>query len=223
MPSGLPCRVRQLGLADYLETWQAMRDFTDQRSAQTVDEIWLVEHHPVFTQGQAGRAEHVLAAGDIPLVQTDRGGQVTYHGPGQLVVYPLLALKRLGLGVRDWVTCIERTVAATLAEYGVESYPKADAPGVYVGGRKIASLGLRVRRGSSYHGVAINLDMDLSPFARINPCGYEGLMMTQLVDELAAQERPPELMTQFGQRFLSVLAQKLSLELQFDSEETLES
>lgn len=223
MPSGLPCRVRQLGLADYLETWQAMRDFTDQRSAQTVDEIWLVEHHPVFTQGQAGRAEHVLAAGDIPLVQSDRGGQVTYHGPGQLVVYPLLTLRRLGLGVRDWVTCIERTVVATLAEYGVESYPKADAPGVYVGGKKIASLGLRVRRGSSYHGVAINLDMDLSPFARINPCGYEGLMMTQLVDELAAQGRPPELMAQFSQRFLSVLAQKLSLELQFDSEETLES
>lgn len=223
MPSGLPCRVRQLGLADYLVTWQAMRDFTDQRSAQTVDEIWLVEHHPVFTQGQAGRAEHVLAAGDIPLVQTDRGGQVTYHGPGQLVVYPLLALKRLGLGVRDWVTCIERTVVATLAEYGVESYSKADAPGVYVGGKKIASLGLRVRRGSSYHGVAINLDMDLSPFARINPCGYEGLMMTQLVDELAKQGGAPELMAQFSQRFLSVLAQKLSLELQFDSEETLES
>lgn len=177
-----PLLVRQLGLSAYAQTWQAMRQFTDARTPDADDELWVVEHPPVYTQGQAGKPEHVLAPGDIPVVPTDRGGQVTYHGPGQLVVYPLLDLKRLKLGVRDLVTLLENTVVALLGEYGVASAAKPDAPGVYVDGRKIASLGLRVRRGCSFHGVAVNVDMDLEPFLRINPCGYNGLQMTQLRD-----------------------------------------
>ena len=159
-----------------------MRDFTDQRTADTADELWLVQHPPVFTQGQAGRAEHLLNPGDIQVVQTDRGGQVTYHGPGQLVAYPLLDLRRLGLGVRDLVSVLENTVIQFLAARSVTAVAKADAPGVYVNGRKIASLGLRVRRGCSFHGVSLNIHMDLAPFLRINPCGYNGLQMTQLAD-----------------------------------------
>ena len=177
-------RVRWLGLAEYQQVWQAMRDFTDQRDAETADEIWLVEHPPVFTQGQAGKAEHVVRQTHIPIVASDRGGQVTYHGPGQLVVYPLFDLKRLGLGVRAMVSCLEHSVIMLLQEHAIEAVARADAPGVYVGGRKIASLGLRVRRGCSYHGLALNLDMDLAPFADINPCGYPEMQMTQLADEL---------------------------------------
>lgn len=157
-----------------------MTDFTNQRTPETLDQFWLVEHPPVFTQGQAGKAEHLLFPGDIPVVQTDRGGQVTYHGPGQLVAYPLLDLRRLNFGVRELVTRIEQTIIATLAHYGIESAAKADAPGVYVNGDKIASLGLRVRRGCSFHGLALNVAMDLAPFQRINPCGYQGLAMTQI-------------------------------------------
>lgn len=174
--------VSYLGLCPYETVWQAMTEFTDQRTTETPDQLWLVEHPPVFTQGQAGKAEHLLFSNEIPVIQTDRGGQVTYHGPGQLVAYPLLDLKRLKIGVRDLVTAIENTIIQTLAHYGIESAAKADAPGVYVQGKKIASLGLRVRRGCSFHGLALNVDMDLSPFLQINPCGYQGLEMTRIKD-----------------------------------------
>ncbi|MNF98154.1 Octanoyltransferase [compost metagenome] len=165
-----------------------MRRFTDQRGPETCDEVWLVEHPAVFTQGQAGKAEHLLVPGDIPVVQTDRGGQVTYHGPGQLVAYLLLDVRRLGFGVRDLVSRIERCLIELLASYGVEAAAKADAPGVYVDGAKIASLGLRIRNGCSFHGLALNVDMDLAPFRRINPCGYAGLAMTQLRDQAGSIE-----------------------------------
>jgi lipoyl(octanoyl) transferase len=170
--------VRRLGRQDYLPTWQAMRAFTDARGPDTRSEFWLVEHPPVFTQGQAGRAEHLLDPGDIPVVQTDRGGQVTYHGPGQLVLYLLLSLREAGIGVRGLVGAMETTVIDLLAARGVSASARADAPGVYVDDRKIASLGLRVRRGCSYHGLALNVCNDLAPFMRINPCGYAGLEVT---------------------------------------------
>lgn len=173
-------QIRQLGLQPYEPISQAMHDFTDTRDETTADEIWLVEHERVFTQGQAGKAEHVLVPGDIPVIQSDRGGQVTYHGPGQQVMYVLLNLKRRKLGVRELVTILEQTVVNTLAELQIEAYPRTDAPGVYVDGRKICSLGLRIRKGCSFHGLALNIDMDLSPFLRINPCGYAGLEMTQV-------------------------------------------
>ncbi len=173
-------QIRQLGLQPYEPISKAMHDFTDTRDETTADEIWLVEHERVFTQGQAGKAEHVLVPGDIPVIQSDRGGQVTYHGPGQQVMYVLLNLKRRKLGVRELVTILEQTVVNTLAELQIEAYPRADAPGVYVDGRKICSLGLRIRKGCSFHGLALNIDMDLSPFLRINPCGYAGLEMTQV-------------------------------------------
>lgn len=160
----------------------AQQAFTDGRELQTPDEIWWLEHDPVFSQGQAGRAEHVLAPGSIPVVQSDRGGQVTYHGPGQLVGYLLIDVRRLQLGVRGLVSAIENAIIATLAGWGIEAAARAEAPGVYVGAAKIASLGLRVRRGCSYHGLALNVDMDLEPFARINPCGMAGLAVTQLAD-----------------------------------------
>lgn len=172
--------IRQLGVQPYEPVSQAMHDFTDQRDEQTPDEIWLVEHTPVFTQGQAGKAEHLLTTGDIPVIQSDRGGQVTYHGPGQQVMYVLLNLKRRKLGVRELVSLLEQTVVNTLAEYGIDSHPRADAPGVYVGERKICSLGLRIRKGCSFHGLALNIAMDLTPFLRINPCGYAGMEMTQV-------------------------------------------
>jgi lipoyl(octanoyl) transferase len=172
--------VRLLGLQPYQPTFERMQAFTNERTPQTADEIWVLEHQPVFTQGQAGKAEHLLNPGDIPVVQVDRGGQVTYHGPGQLVIYLMLDLKRNGLGVRDLVTLMEEAVVELLAGQGVAAAPKADAPGVYVEGRKICSLGLRVRRGCSFHGLALNIDMDMEPFLRINPCGYAGLEMTQL-------------------------------------------
>lgn len=174
--------VRVLGLQPYEPVLEAMRRFTEQREASTVDEVWLVEHPPVFTQGQAGKAEHLLVPGEIPVVQSDRGGQVTYHGPGQLVAYLLLDVRRLGFGVRDLVSRIERSLIELLAGYDVQAAAKPDAPGVYVKGAKIASLGLRIRNGRSFHGLALNVDMDLAPFRRINPCGYAGLAMTQLRD-----------------------------------------
>jgi lipoyl(octanoyl) transferase len=200
--------VRRLGQVDYLSCWQAMSDFTNHRTPDTPDELWLVQHPPVFTQGQAGKPEHLLVPGDIPVVQSDRGGQVTYHGPGQLVAYPLLDLRRLKMGVRDLVTRIEQSLVDTLADYGIVSAPKADAPGVYVEGRKIASLGLRVRKGCSFHGLALNVNMDLSPFSRINPCGYRGLEMTQMADLLP---EPPAL-EEVEVRLVAHLARKLGYE-----------
>ncbi|WP_017222747.1 lipoyl(octanoyl) transferase LipB [Moritella dasanensis] len=174
--------IRQLNRQPYSTVFDAMKSFTENRDDNTEDELWFVEHDPVFTQGQAGKAEHILATGDIPVVQADRGGQVTYHGPGQQVVYFLLDIKRRKLGVRALVTHIENGIVATLAESGVEAYPRADAPGVYVADKKVASLGLRIRKGRSFHGLALNVNMDLSPFLRINPCGYAGMEMTQTSD-----------------------------------------
>lgn len=177
--------LRKLGLQPYEPVSHAMHAFTDSRTPETQDEIWLVEHPKVFTQGQAGKAEHVLFPGDIPVIQSDRGGQVTYHGPGQQVMYVMIDIKRRKIGVRQLVTAIEQTVVDTLAFFNIDAYPKADAPGVYVDGKKICSLGLRIRRGCSLHGLALNIDMDLEPFLRINPCGYAGLQMTQ-----ASLEKP---------------------------------
>ena len=171
---------RWLGRADYASTWRAMQSFTDERDAATPDEIWFLEHAPVFTQGLNGRQEHLLAPGDIPVVGIDRGGQVTYHGPGQLVIYPLIDLRRLRIGVRELVVALETAVIGLVAAHGITAAGRRDAPGVYVEGRKLASLGLRIRRGCSYHGMALNVDMDLEPFGRINPCGMAGLEMTQL-------------------------------------------
>ena len=175
--------VRNLGVQPYEEIWHKMQHFTDNRDADTLDEIWLVEHNPVFTQGQAGKPEHLLQQSAIPVVQSDRGGQITYHGPGQQVMYVLIDIKRHAeLNVRQLVTALEQTVVKTLADYGIEGYPKADAPGVYIDGKKICSLGLRIRHGRSFHGLAFNINMDLTPFHYINPCGYAGLEMAQLAD-----------------------------------------
>ncbi len=187
-PTGLPATaeagewpsLKWLGRVDYEPTWRAMQVQTDGATAATRDEFWFLEHPPVFTMGMNAAAEHLLAVGDIPVVDIDRGGQVTYHGPGQLVVYPLLDLTRRGLGVRTLVVGIENAIVATLEGWGIEAQGRRDAPGVYVGKRKIASVGLRIRRGRSYHGLALNVAMDLEPFARINPCGYAGLQMTQV-------------------------------------------
>ncbi len=182
-----------------------MSELTDTRDAGTPDQLWLVEHDPVFTQGRAGKPEHLLMPGDIPVVQTDRGGQVTYHGPGQVVLYPLLDVRRAGLGVRELVSALENAAIALLAGYGIEARARADAPGVYVGEGKIASLGLRIRRGASFHGIALNVDGDLSPFARINPCGYAGLEMIRLADLM---ERPPSV-TDVGEALAACLAREL--------------
>jgi len=167
---------------DYTKVWHAMQEFTDNRGDDTADELWLVEHPPVFTQGQAGKEEHLLMPGDIPVVKVDRGGQVTYHGPGQQVIYFMINLRRRKMGVRQLVTLIENSIVAALSDYNIEAYAKPDAPGVYVDEKKVASLGLRVRKGCSFHGLAINVDMDLAPFLRINPCGYAGLEMVQTID-----------------------------------------
>lgn len=172
--------VKSLGRVAYQPIWDAMKDLTAQRNGETVDELWLLEHDPVFTQGQAGKAEHLLATGDIPVIQVDRGGQVTYHGPGQLVGYLLVDIARKKMGARELVTRIEQVIVNTLKHFGVESSPKADAPGVYVEDAKIASLGLRIRRGCSLHGLAINVVGDMEPFLRINPCGYGGMQMLKL-------------------------------------------
>ena len=171
-------KTRILGLVEYEPTWQAMREFTDQRGANTADELWVCEHAPVYTLGQAGKREHILHAAGIPIVNSDRGGQVTYHGPGQVVVYTLVNLRRAGIGVRELVIRLENSVIALLAEFGVQAHGRRDAPGVYVEDAKIAALGLRVRRSCAYHGIALNIDLDLAPFRGINPCGYEDLIVT---------------------------------------------
>lgn len=180
--SGNNLVVRELGRRDYEPVWRAMQRFTDQRDEATVDEIWLLEHPPVFTQGQAGKSEHLLSPGDIPVIQVDRGGQVTFHGPGQLVGYLLIDIRRMGIGARELVTRIEQALVATLATLGISAAPRQDAPGVYTSNKKIASLGLRIRKGCSFHGLALNIDMDLTPFRRINPCGYAGMEMAQVKD-----------------------------------------
>ncbi|MFP4138224.1 MAG: lipoyl(octanoyl) transferase LipB [Halomonas sp.] len=206
--------LHRLGRRPYEPVWQAMRELTDTRDAETPDQFWLVEHEPVFTQGQAGKPEHLLMPGDIPVVQTDRGGQVTYHGPGQVVLYPLIDVRRAGLGVRELVSALENAVITMLAEHGVTARASPDAPGVYVqqaggGEAKIASLGLRIRRGGSFHGVALNIDGDLSPFRRINPCGYAGMAMTRLADLV---EVCPDV-ERAGERLAECLALQLGREL----------
>jgi lipoyl(octanoyl) transferase len=168
------------GLENYSTTWQAMRDFTDARTANTQDEIWILQHPPVFTQGQGGKPEHLHEAGNIPVVQSDRGGQITYHGPGQLIAYLLMDLRRLKLSPRQLVTRIEKTVIDLLRDYQIEARARSDAPGVYVEDAKICSLGLRIRKGCAYHGLALNVDMDLAPFSQINPCGFKDLPLTQM-------------------------------------------
>ena len=175
-------QIHNLGLRPYQEIWDAMRACTAARDADSADQIWLVQHPPVYTQGQAGKPEHLLAPGDIPVIQIDRGGQITYHGPGQSVMYLLLDLRRADIGIRALVSLIEESVIGYLQELGIRAQSRIDAPGVYVDGKKIASLGLRVRGGCTYHGVALNVDMDLEPFSRINPCGLVGMQMTQLRD-----------------------------------------
>lgn len=173
-------QLRWLGRVDYESTWRAMQEFTATRDATTGDEIWFLEHPPVFTLGMNAKREHLLAPAEIPVIQIDRGGQVTYHGPGQLVVYPLLDVRRLGMGVRQLVVALENAVIAMVAEHGVQAVSRRDAPGIYVDGRKLASIGLRIRRGCSFHGMALNVSMDLEPFRRINPCGFSGLEVTDL-------------------------------------------
>ncbi|WP_447928795.1 lipoyl(octanoyl) transferase LipB [Vreelandella sp. EE27] len=206
--AGEPIEFYALGRQPYAPVWQAMRHLTDTRDEHTADQFWWVEHDPVFTQGQAGKPEHLLMPGDIPVVQTDRGGQVTYHGPGQVVLYPLLDVRRAKIGVRELVSALENAVIAVLGEYGVSARARPDAPGVYVptpmGEAKIASLGLRIRRGASYHGVALNVSADLAPFARINPCGYAGMAVTRLADLVKIQA--PEAV---GEQLARALACKL--------------
>ena len=193
--------VRRLGLMDYEPVWRAMQAFTDQRDENTPDELWIVEHPPVFTQGQAGRAEHILAPGDIPVIQVDRGGQVTYHGPGQVVAYPLIDIGRSDMGVRDLVTGIEQAIIDVLKSYGVDAQLMDGAPGVYIDGVKIASLGLRIRKGKSFHGLSFNVDMDLEPFQRINPCGFQGLQVTNLaaLAEVSMTDVEDRLIASLGQ------------------------
>lgn len=204
-PRSEPLLFRRLGRREYALVFDAMRKFTESRAVDTPDELWWVEHPPVFTQGLAGRAEHLLAPGDIPVIQVDRGGQVTFHGPGQVVAYCLLDVRRLGLGVRALVTVLERSVIELLAAHGIVAHARPDAPGVYVEGAKVASLGLRIRQGRSYHGLSLNVAMDLEPFGRINPCGLPGLRVTQLRDlgiyltpDAVAEELLPGLGRQFG-------------------------
>ena len=197
--------IRDIDSGDYQTIWQAMQNFTDLRDDSVVDELWVVEHNPVFTQGQAGKEEHLLNPGDIPIVKVDRGGQVTYHGPGQLVIYLLINLRRKKIGVRDLVTLIEESIVEMLKSFGINAYAKKVAPGVYIDEKKVASLGLRVRRGCSFHGLALNVDMDLEPFLRINPCGYAGLEMVQ-----TSQINGPSTIQEAAQPLTSILANKLS-------------
>ena len=198
--------VRQLGRQPYEPIFEAMKRFTDERDQNTQDEIWLVEHDAVFTQGQAGKAEHILMPGDIPVVQVDRGGQVTYHGPGQQVIYLMLNIKRRKLGVRHLVTAMEEAVVGLLGKYGVNAYPKPDAPGVYVDEKKVCSLGLRIRNGCSFHGLALNVNMDLSPFQRINPCGYAGM---EMID--TARLNGPTTLETAGNELTHLLLEALSI------------
>lgn len=198
--------VRELGLVDYKTTLQAMKTFTDSRTPESPDELWLLQHPRVFTQGQAGKEEHVLAAGDIPVVQADRGGQITYHAPGQWVLYILVDLRRHALGVRGLVDLIESSLVQLLAEYDIEANARPDAPGVYVAGEKIAALGLRVRKGCSYHGLALNVELELEPFQRINPCGYEGLKVTSMKKCLPGRSLDIEAV---GRSLVSIVASQL--------------
>jgi len=200
--------VRRLGRVEYEPTWRAMQQFTAERNAETPDEIWFLEHPPVFTLGMNASADHVLVPGDIPVVQIDRGGQVTYHGPGQLVVYPLVDLRRAKLGVRDVITALEQSVIQLARDFGITAETRHGAPGIYVGAKKLGSVGIRVRRHSSYHGLAVNVNLDLEPFSRINPCGYEGLQMTQLSElggpdsvDRAADALEPHLLRALGFSF----------------------
>lgn len=201
-----------MGLRPYAETWRAMREYTDQRDAESPDQLWLLEHPPVFTLGQAGKPEHLLAPGEIPVIKTDRGGQVTYHGPGQLVAYLLLDLRRAGLGVRGLVTLLEQAVIDLLRAEGIEASAREDAPGVYIAEAKIASVGLRVRHGCSFHGLSLNVAMDLTPFERINPCGYPGLEVTQLSELVEEADLP-----RVGQELSQHLARGLGYTLEFDA------
>lgn len=199
--------IRYLGLADYVPVWEAMQRFTEQRNSETPDEIWFLEHPPVFTQGQAGKAEHILAPGDIPVVQVDRGGQVTYHGPGQLVGYLLIDIKRHAMGVRELVTVIEESIVKLLANYGITAAPRADAPGVYVErGAKIAQLGLRVKKGCSFHGLSLNIDMNMEPFMRINPCGHVGMEVTSIALEGGSVQSPMKIAEQLQSHLMHALA-----------------
>ncbi len=207
-----PLHLRRLGQVDYLPIWQAMQAYTASRNAHSADEIWLLEHPPVFTQGLNGKPEHLIAPGEIPVIPIDRGGQVTYHGPGQLVGYLLLDLKRLGIGVRSLVSAMEQALIDLLHDYGIDALARGDAPGVYVDGAKIASLGLRVKRGCSYHGLALNLDLDLAPFARINPCGYADLRVTRLADLVTTM--PPRQVVE--QRLVAHLCHTLGLPAPID-------
>ncbi|MBW7902023.1 MAG: lipoyl(octanoyl) transferase LipB [Rhodocyclaceae bacterium] len=206
-PDALPLTVRQLGLADYEPTWRAMIDFTAARTADTPDELWVVEHPPVFTLGQAGKPEHLLRDDGIPLVKIDRGGQITYHGPGQAVVYLLIDLSRRKIKVRELVNCIEQAVIDCLGEHGVVAARRDGAPGVYVGAAKVAALGLRIRNGCCYHGVSLNVDMDLSPFAAINPCGYAGMPVTQTKD-LGILLTPPQAAEALTRHLIAQLERK---------------
>lgn len=205
--------VKQLGLQDYQTTWQAMQTFTDQRTAETPDELWIVEHSPVYTQGLNGKAEHLLRPNSqIPVVQTDRGGQITYHGPGQLIIYVLVDLKRRKLGVRALVSILENSIIELLQQFDIPAEARADAPGVYVNGKKIASLGLKIRKQKSYHGLALNIDMDLAPFQAINPCGLLGMQMVQLKDLVNAENLPS--FNELGIRLCTIL------ETQIDTNKT---
>ena len=203
----LPVVVKDLGRTDYEPIFHAMQKFTEERTKETIDEIWFTEHEPVFTQGQAGKQEHLLAPGDIPVVQTDRGGQVTYHGPGQITGYLMFDIRRLSIGVRDLVTNIELAMVDTVAEYGIDAKPRPDAPGVYVENNKIGSLGLRVRRGCSYHGLSLNVDMDLEPFSRINPCGLFGIEVTHIADFQKVE------LEEAKEKLLSALLRRYDLEV----------
>lgn len=197
----------KLGLADYLPVFEAMKRFNENRNGQTEDELWIVEHPPVFTQGLAGKPEHLLFDNSIPVIQIDRGGQITYHGPGQLVIYTLIDFKRRKQSVRHIVSALENSIIAVLADYGIAAQADPQRPGVYVGGKKIASLGLRIKNGSVYHGLALNIDMDLSPFKQINPCGYAGLEMAQIADFVS----PPPAFDEVADK----LAARLQTELAF--------
>ncbi|WP_321324530.1 lipoyl(octanoyl) transferase LipB [Thiomicrorhabdus sp.] len=199
--------IKPLGLQPYEQTWQAMQSFTDNRQPETPDELWIVEHPPVFTQGLNGKAEHILQSSDIPIVQTDRGGQITYHAPGQVIIYVLVDLKRAKLGVRALVTMLENSIIEYLATFNISSQARADAPGVYVDGQKIASLGLKIRKQKSYHGLALNVDMDLSPFKLVNPCGLQGMQMTQLSNLLSAEKLPKT--QQVGQQLAEILNKQI--------------
>ena len=207
-----PLKVRELGIRPYLETWTAMRAFTDRRASDTPDELWLLEHPPVYTQGLAGKPEHVLDAGEIPVVQTDRGGQITYHGPGQLVAYPLLDLQRLGVGIRNMVALLESVTIDVLADFGLKGQRRDGAPGVFVDDAKIASIGMKVRRGCTFHGLAFNVGLDLSPFSRINPCGFAGQTMTRLADLAEGSD-----VEQVGRAFTRGLADGLGLDWALES------